>query len=380
MIKTNLINTALVIFSTVGCLLLLELGTHLLYDSRLYSAYRFRMSRPEPYAEAKYPVEELIEEAVMKSTGITEIKEKGLVYHNDRTGKYINVVDNFRYTTDTPKKFSSKVYVFGGSTVFCSEVPDKFTITSYLQRKLNKVFPGKYKVINCGVGSVNTLQQLARLKTIKLAPKDIVIFYGGVNEEALFLTGRINGWFSMGEPYPPYIPNPKPSFFRSLIETLYTKLYWRSLFVNLFLNPNTYQINNIPTYLQDTTIVNSLKKKLFRSYKNSIYEASTYCKDNKAVFINFLQPNIVTRKENTDYEENIPKKHLISVSAPFALKICYETLRIAIDTLAKSEIKTYDLTAVFDHTQDNYYLDQYHITEKGNEIIASNIFNIIKDK
>ena len=104
-----------------------------------------------------------------------------IVELDDYQSDYFNVKNGFRVTTDVPQGMSRRVLLFGGSTLFGQEVPDKHTIASYLQRMLND--SGRaWKVFNFGLPGMNANQQVSILKTIPLRSTDIIIFYHGVND------------------------------------------------------------------------------------------------------------------------------------------------------------------------------------------------------
>ena len=77
---------------------------------------------------------------------------KNYAVNLDFSGKFINYVHGRRVTTDQPEKFKHVVYLLGGSTVACEQVPDRYTIASYLQRLMNSNYPGEYKVVNYARG------------------------------------------------------------------------------------------------------------------------------------------------------------------------------------------------------------------------------------
>ena len=76
---------------------------------------------------------------------------------------FFNVLNGFRFTTDTPLSHKKRVLLFGGSTLFSQEVPDKFTIASFLQRELNEK---GIMVKNYGLPGMNSRQQYEILKNI----------------------------------------------------------------------------------------------------------------------------------------------------------------------------------------------------------------------
>jgi hypothetical protein len=334
----------------------------------------FRESRPEPYKNSEYFSEKFLEEQFSHGKWINPPGTR-IIYPDNFKGEYFNIENNLRFTTNAPEKYANHIYLYGGSTIFNSEVPDKHTVASYLQRYVNMHSPNKYRVVNCGVTSINTVQQLEKLMTTKIDSGDIVCFYGGVNDGLLFTTGRINGWI-MGEKYIEY--SRKFNLLQKIRFKIYLELSNYSYFIRIFLDPYSYQV---PVPLQDPENIKNLQNKLFQSYTNTILSADSICRKNNAIFYNFLQPNLVTRTKNTPYEIDLLKhKYLIANANILALKYSYEILIKANQQLINSGITSTDLTSIFNATNDNYYLDYCHVTEKANEIIASEIFKIINEK
>lgn len=224
--------------------------------------------------------------------------------------------------------------------------------------------------------SINTSQQLEKLMSTKINKNDIVIFYGGVNDGLLFTTGRVEGWI-MGEKY---VEHNAAQF--NLIQKasfkLYNKFHKKSKFVERFMDPFS---NELPEYLKDEAIVEDLRMQLIQSYKKSIRLSDSIAKSNQTLFFNFVQPNVFSRSPNTAYETRlINNSFLTPVSWKEALKYSTPALLEAHKQLQTEGVNSFDLTRAFDQTNSNYYLDYAHITEKGNEIIAREIFRNITGK
>lgn len=372
-IKIILINIALVILSISFILFLIESITRLVYKNHYFDNLEFRLSRPEPYNSSEYFSKDFIYESFEQPGKWINPPNTRIIYPSNFSGKYFKVENNFRYTSDFPDSFDNKVYLFGGSTIYNSEVPDKYTIASYLQRLFNLNFPNKFRVINCGVTSINTLQQLEKLKSIQIDSGDIICFYGGVNDAILFNTGRVNGWI-MGENYIEY--SSKMNLLQKIRFKAYNRFGHVSRFIRIFFDPYSYQT---PIPLRNMDNVKVLQSELFHSYVNSVKTADSICNKSKAAFYNFLQPHLLTRNNRTTYEQNLFKLKQI-VPPPFitALSYSYPVLKQSNVALLGSGIKSYDFTSILNITSESLFLDLCHVTEKANEIIATEIFKKIK--
>ncbi len=92
-----------------------------------------------------------------------------------------NLVRNgIRVTAFQPEKFENTVYLFGA--IYNAEVPGYLTIASQLQSFFEARYGDRFIVQNYGTSTVTVAQQLERLKTLVLKPKDIVVFYDGAND------------------------------------------------------------------------------------------------------------------------------------------------------------------------------------------------------
>jgi lysophospholipase L1-like esterase len=107
--------------------------------------------------------------------------------------KYINVdegvLGNLRRTVNPLNPAcnqgrSKVIWMFGGSTLFGSGVPDMETIPSNLSRELNTAGSVCFVILNAGVEGYVTNQELILLmEALKTGQRpDLVIFYDGVNE------------------------------------------------------------------------------------------------------------------------------------------------------------------------------------------------------
>jgi lysophospholipase L1-like esterase len=79
---------------------------------------------------------------------------------------------------------SVEVWMFGGSTLYGTGVPDEATLPSLLSRELNSAGPGCFVVKNFGVeGYVTNQEIIVLMEQLKAGRRPgIVIFYDGVND------------------------------------------------------------------------------------------------------------------------------------------------------------------------------------------------------
>ena len=111
----------------------------------------FRLTRPEPYKNSIFFSREFIEESFRQPEGYFTPSGTRLVYPNNFHGKWFNYENHQRITVSQPAIYKSRIFLFGGSTVQNSEVPDDFTIASFIQKAVSK---NNIRVENYGVTSV----------------------------------------------------------------------------------------------------------------------------------------------------------------------------------------------------------------------------------
>jgi len=372
--KKYFLNLVLIGFSSLITLGVVELATRIIYSGEYRNYYQHRVNQPEPYQNADYFSKAFIQESIFDQPGKwINIEGTRMIYPTNFDGEYFNVTNHLRVTTDAPDSFRNTIHLLGGSTIYNAEVPDQYTVASNLQRQVNEEFPNQYRVINYGVTSINTAQQVERLKMIDLQPDDKVIFYGGVNDGLLFTTGKMDGWI-MGENHIAYNKS-NLNIIQKIRFKIFHRLHRKSQFVEIFLNPYTH---NIPQHLSDQSRVEEMKSQLSDSYEQSVKEADKWCKENGASFYNFLQPTLLTRKNKTTYEnELLENQYLIPEVWLLALKYSYEVLPEVQNKIQKQGILSKDLRDILDNSTESHYLDYCHITDKGNHIIGMAFFDFI---
>jgi lysophospholipase L1-like esterase len=124
--------------------------------------------------------------------------EGGPILNPRRTISHLDDL-GLRTTTGQPPTSQFRVFVFGGSTVYCGEVDDSETIPSALQARLNAAGV-RARVLNFGQVIVDTSYSSAWLRSLPTDARpsagDVVIFYVGVNDagSSFSFTSRIDRW------------------------------------------------------------------------------------------------------------------------------------------------------------------------------------------
>ena len=282
----------------------------------------------------------------------------------DITSENINVKNNLRKTKKNPKwNLKSKIWFFGGSTMWGKFVSDENTIPS-LSSDLNHGF----QPVNVGEESYVSGQSLNRLIEIndEINEGDHVVFFDGVND-SIVNCQSVNG------------PNghSQVNRIRRLISN--EKNFFKGLYVRgleKFKRTNTFTVlNGIGKRigLQDLKRIDDFKNyscnqneyafKVAESLVRHWKIAEIITKNKKASFTCILQPNPYT----ANFKVNQPTREVWKQS----------TLAVypKIKELAKSLDCFNDLTNVF---KEDYYFDYCcHVTGEGNKILSKEIINIL---
>ncbi len=369
----------LLLLSVIFTLLLIEFGARA-YVSMFPSGYAnnyidFRKSIPEPYKNSTYDVKSFIDQEYGKIGWYTPEGTR-LVLPEDFSIDYLHIENTLRRTSFQPEVYNNTIYVFGGSTIFCAEVPDEYTVTSVLQKLINDKYPNKYKVENYGTTSVISAQELERLRTVSLKPGDIVIFYDGANDALQSIYNNDPEGYILGKNYQ-IIQESGP--FEKFMIKFHTKWGKYSKFVYYFLDP--YDYINKPAHLSDKKHVDDLSYQMKEVYVRNISEAKTLSESQGALFFHFLQPTIYSGRVTTIYEGKLKSNsHLISAGIEESLIAGYKQLVPSLYELRSNhQVNSYDLTRLFDSRdkREGLFLDWVHVADKGNYYIAKKIFDTL---
>jgi len=278
----------------------------------------------------------------------------------DITSENINVKNHLRETTQNSKWDSkSKIWFFGGSTMWGSGVADNKTIPSYAAK-----LDHRFQPVNFGEDGYNAGQSLNRLieNIDQINEGDHIIFFDGVND-AFSKCDTNNG------------PNGSEQVrhIRKLIEK--DKHPFKGMLVSVgskFTESNTFKLYNgikkklgfKDNYLNTYGCVNSeyafeVANSMVRHWK--IGEIIT--KNKKANFHCMLQPN--------PYTADFKVSHPTNKNYQNATKDVYPIIR----NLAKSLDCFSDFTKIF--TEDFYIDECCHVSDLGNDILAREFINNI---
>ncbi len=366
--KVKLQNCILVITSIICTLIIIEVAARFFNEvspSPVKTIKEHRLSRPAPYLYADYDLNKLWEE----STQIGWRTDENYAYlPNDVSGEYINIKNGFRKTVGNPVGAAHRIWMFGGSTMMCQEVPDKYTLPSQFSGLVNNIKGAKFEVINFGASSITIKHQLYRLKTDSDIKKgDIVIFMDGINDVVQTLIYQ-NPRGTMIQHNREKIE--KAGWAARVILYIYSKMEPHSAFVRRFLNP--FEPAHMKIEVSDK-LLDTLEENYFRA----IMQAHEFTTSKGATFYHFLQPNLYALSNHTRYETELLLNHYINEkAAPEAFRLGYPRLARASTRAAEQGINSYNISRAssFENRKTEIYLDGGHVNEVGNALLANELF------
>jgi hypothetical protein len=329
--------------------------------------WEFRGTRPAPYQDADYYGSDFLGES-MRCVRLRNPPGTHYLVPDDFRGRFINVADGRRRTTDQPASWDHRVLLFGGSTVFNQEVPDDRTLASCLQRLLNRRPGPRYRVENVGTPAMIARQQTERLEQTPPQPGDVVLFYDGAND--VF--------------YPVYNGNPegyrvgdssdggvrKLSGLQAWLYPLCFRLkdysYAASLLFHGMDGPR-------PANLVDTATLARHLDTAEKGYRDALTRARRLAETRGARFAHVLQPHLFSLRSPSAYERAVMRNELAALPGlDEAFRLGYPRLRQALSTAAAEGVVSHDLADALDARSagEEFYFDFCHVNHAANERLA----------
>ena len=246
-----------------------------------------------------------------------------------------------------------RIFITGGSTAYSSGAPSQDrTIAGYLSamlvHNLTSSTNRKYEVFTMANPAWATTHEriIIENRLSELNP-DLVISFSGTNDVHWGQLGRNVLWFR----------SYADVFFLNLIKTVY-KI------------SGEQQIPEVTWIEPDKIAPTLVAKRLMKNVKISSF--ALFQKQIDYVF--FLQPTLaVTGKNLTKREREFLKDQDY-------FQQCYRQIDSVLRDFSADNFKYFNLTDIFDNmnNQEEIFIDSYHFGDKGNEIIAENIYHHIK--
>ena len=338
--------SSLIFITFLIIFLLLELALRIIKSRSLSSGVKNKKRREsarfddfeiiktiEPHQNSNYLTKEFWDE-MQKFTGqgsVDKLKSSDgtrIFDAKEINGKFISAKDGSRRTTDSPQSPTGRIFLLGGSTVYCFEVPDQMTVCSYLQRNINDIGQN-LEVVNLGISGASVANRIEKLKTIStLCEQDIVIFLFGVNDI---------GWQNFYS---------NQNIFLKTIRN-FGKV---SLCFSWFYYELSVDIRKSNAELAGYQTINRLK------------ELSDFLNTKKILHKFVIQPNIYTKRNTNNYETQIVLKFGAELN---------DTVLHAYRIFENCRYPHYvSASHIIDDTKTSVYLDWAHTNAEGNKIIA----------
>ena len=277
-----------------------------------------------------------------------------------RQGKFVTITDaGYRKTAGAVQGSDFSIFLFGGSTQFGYLVPDKDTIASYLQQKINRTFGrAGFEVRNYGRTSYYSTQELILLVMLLkdgLRP-DLVVFLDGHNEGS-----DVPGYNSSMARIFNRIQSSNSSSAEDIIMLLQRLPIYRKL------RPYTWEYVSVgkTDFSGYTPPVATVEN--YRSAQGVVRALSM---DYKFAAHFFIQPAPGFRNEFNTHE--FAEDYLsTNVDEGFLQTIAM------LSKESENLWNTHDLTDLLQHYDEQPFIDADHYTPAVNESIADKIFETI---
>jgi lysophospholipase L1-like esterase len=290
-----------------------------------------------------------------------------------------------------------RIFLLGGSTVFNSGVIYEKNVSKRLEEMLSQKYPEKkIEVINAGVDGYTTEHSLIQyLFSIKNFSPNMIIMWHGINDWYYSCNPQQYAYTSYKADYSHHLgadaqmvfthfqPSPLISFHSVLIDH-----------ISIFLKDNLY--SDITNKIKQTAPFPGIYSKKFpqNTYKMISYSSLPSYKRNLQSFINATKNDQVTlllgnqaylyKKDISDREQKVllfPIVNCMKANGSYpslnSMIFAMETYNRTIEKEAKEQrVPFINLEKSLPKTLE-YFTDDVHYTEKGNDVIAHKLYESI---
>lgn len=357
-----LLTTFYICLISVGLLLLVEMGARILIEEKPLNFGSWEADE-NSQAYSYFDWRTRYFKDIKKPGGRLKYEPYSLWKHLDKKTESLNVQNGYRVTWEpkaAPNKTDFLVFMLGGSTMFCQESPDEFTIASILAKRLNEVPSNhRYVVRNYGVSgfvSDNEVHLLIKLLRAGERP-DAVIFYDGLNDirikaargndhvfeaafrQNLFRPPRM-GWRELAR---------QLSYRSHLVWNLYSRGRWKETL--------------IPRLVEDQAMFRRNADAMLRDYKESVLLIRALGKEYGFRTRFFWQPSMYNTGKTLTSEE-------MSRSANPIYQLVYDIVAdVAEEQDFFERTGVIDISRALNKVNETVFVDSGHITPLGNEAV-----------
>lgn len=310
--------------------------------------------------------------AYVAVTGGKQVYEPYSLWKNpDFTSQTFNVVGGYRKTVNPsaqPNDSITTIVLLGGSTMFCADVPDEWTVASQVSKKLHTTFPGKkFRVANYGLPGFVCEQEVILLNRLLVSGKrpNIVIFYDGVNDTRLKV--------GQAKPMPHGFYELYDQIYRSIKERLWATLVWKSSLLTLVMRSRTDE----QKFEKDEAVLKTRSEVVLKDYANNVEFVNNLGQLYKFKTAFFWQPSLLTTQKLLPPEEKALRDMSLAQFGTF-YGVMQTVINATIFTNPSFPHKNvYDLTNTLNSVADVAFLDSVHLTFVGNEAVATGIVDVL---
>jgi hypothetical protein len=246
-----------------------------------------------------------------------------------------------------------RVAISGGSATWGWRVLDADTIPANIQRLLPHT-ARNITVYNFGIEGATLEAELLTLKRFReIYALDEVLFYTGSNDV-------LNAYWDATTGRPAF-----DSFVASGFELAKTARRLNALLggVNTIYLAK-FESDKLPGILRDNPL------------RRGVVAAEDYCRSAELDCVFVLQPTLVTRKTHPGGEARLAKTY--DILFPAMAILAQEMYR---DAMAAGPAgRMHDLTGVFDHQTNAFFMDHTHVNEDGNRVAAEALVPLLLKK
>lgn len=275
----------------------------------------------------------------------------------------------------TPAEDTYRVVMVGGSAAFGVGVRDDETIEHYLQAELGERMAGSVEVINAGVTSYLSSQELAQiLYHVTALEPDLIIVYDGRNDVYFGTSPR---W------QPHYTPamqdqreNTRYPDARSFSQTrLGTFLSTKSA-IGIAFNQLKLVISRSPVSPGGQTL--EMNEAAIDVYQLNLERMVSAAELENIDIMLVMQPSLAAGDKpltdaELDYIEFARGEGYYDLLAEYYPDGTAALLQVGEDR----GVPAYDFTTIFDSVEETIYLDEVHLTPEGNQMVADNLADLV---
>lgn len=363
--------------------------------ARLIERMGHPVARAEPFFSSRFVQESLVQPGGWQlpedSDGFVQAGPfAGEFFHVDRLKPTGNL---YRRTVNHPGDADRKVILFlGGSTVYGGEVPDSMTLPSQFASELPQALPAvRFEVLNAGVYSATSTQELARLKyeLMKGLRPRLVISYGGVNdvsEGLYFKDARSTRMGYTKEARERLLQNrsqaaasdDKNGLLQGAWRWFVERTYYGRLTEAVAYRRNIYVA---PPHLRDPKELQELTEQTVRIYQENLAEMASLSRQYGFRFVAILQPQAYYGEYKVKSDvERVPEYDGSTPELGLAHRVAYPQMRQAVQAARQKGIAVFDLSLSLVDKDGEVFYDFCHLNSVGNKLVAKAAVEALKEE